>query len=334
METVTFTASQTGQSASYHNKTKQVSVSITDDDTDSFSGSSSTPSQALSVGSITEGGSGTFDVCLTSDPHTSMTPATPATVEFTLESSDTNILSITDPNFSENAKGCHTFTLEAPNNNTLDGTRSVTLRVASASFSDGGDTDYTLTKLSTLIGNTVSITDDDTPSITISASALTVAESGLGSAKTYTISLATNALPLSGEDVVINLSTNHALLTVSPNLLTLDSIRSSATVTVTRVNNDIDEDDGLMGTISHRLDPSTVDSYFIGSVLDAVGNANITVTMTDDDTAGFVFTPPNREVHVAEGDSVNYTVKLSSEPTGNVTLNVNPTTGLTVVLLL
>ena len=326
--TATFTASQTGQSVSYNGKTKQVSLSIIDDDTDSFSGSPSVLGQAINVvSSIAEGGNGTFDVCLTADPRNSVTPATPATVSFTLVSSDPNVLSITDHEFSRSTKGCHTFTLEVPDNSIADGTRSVTLSVSN--FSNGGDADYTLTKLSSVMGNNiaVSITDDEIPSVTISASALTVEEGGL--AETYTISLAANALPPSGENVVINLSTNHALLTVAPPRLTLDSINSLKTVTVTRVNNDIDEDDSLTGTISHTLDISTGASYYIDSVRDTIDNANITVTMNDDDTAGFVFTPPNREVNVAEGRSANYTVKLSSEPTQDVTLNVNPTPGLT-----
>ena len=46
-----------------------------------------------------------------------------------------------------------------------------------------------------------------------------------------------------------------------------------------------------------------------------------------EDAAGFIFTPVSREVNVIEGMQVNYTVQLSSEPTGDVTLNVNPASG-------
>ena len=177
-------------------------------------------------------------------------------------------------------------------------------------------------------GGIVSVTINHTaaPSVTISTSSLIVAEGG--SAETYIISLEANGLPPRGENVVINLSTNHALLTVAPSQLTLDSSNPSKIVTVTRVNNDIDENNRLMGTISHSLDSSTGASYNINSVRNAVRQSNITVTMNDDDTAGFIFTPANREVNVTEGMQVNYTVQLSSEPTGDVTLNVNPATGL------
>ncbi len=167
------------------------------------------------------------------------------------------------------------------------------------------------------------------PSVTIPTSSLTIVEGG--SAERYMISLATNALPPSGENVVINLSTNNALLTVNPSQLTLDSSSPLRIVTVTRVDNDIDESDRLMGMISHSLDPSTGASYNIDSVRDAVEHSNITVFMSDDDMAGFIFTPANREVmSVIEGGmmGVDYTVQLSSEPTGDVTLNVNPATGL------
>ncbi len=168
--------------------------------------------------------------------------------------------------------------------------------------------------------------DTAAPLVTISTSFLSVAEGS--SAKTYMISLATDALPSSGENVVINLSTNHALLTIDPSQLTLDSSNPSKIVTVTRVNNDIDEGDNLMGVISHNLDSSTGTLYNIDSVRDTVDNTNITVIMSDDDTVGFIFTPENREMNVIEGGMENYTVKLSSEPTGDVTLNVNPATGL------
>ncbi len=161
------------------------------------------------------------------------------------------------------------------------------------------------------------------PSVTIPTSSLIVVE---GVAQRYVISLATNALPPSGENVVINLSTNNALLTVNPSQLTLDSSNPLKIVTVTRVNNEIDESDNLMGMISHNLDSSTGASYNIDSVRDAVERSNITVFMSDDDMAGFIFTPA--EVSVTEGMQEDYTVKLSSKPTGDVTLNVNPATGL------
>ncbi len=161
------------------------------------------------------------------------------------------------------------------------------------------------------------------PSVTIPTSSLIVVE---GVAQRYIISLATNALPPSGENVVINLSTNNALLTVNPSQLTLDSSNPLKIVTVTRVNNEIDESDNLMGMISHSLDSSTGASYNIDSVRDAVEHSNITVFMSDDDMAGFIFTPA--EVNVTEGTQVDYIVQLSSKPTGDVTLNVNPATGL------
>ncbi len=161
------------------------------------------------------------------------------------------------------------------------------------------------------------------PSVTIPTSSLIVVE---GVAQRYIISLATNALPPSGENVVINLSTNNALLTVNPSQLTLDSSNPLKIVTVTRVNNEIDESDNLMGMISHSLDSSTGASYNIDSVRDAVEHSNITVFMSDDDMAGFIFTPA--EVNVTEGMQEDYTVQLSSKPTGDVTLNVNPATGL------
>ena len=327
IKTVTFRTPSTGQPGGYNNKEKQVSLSITDDDTDSFSGSFSIPNQAVNVlNSLIEGDSGIFSVCLTADPKDSMNA--PATVSFKLQSSDSNILGVINPNFSLNVKGCHNFNLTAPNNNIIGDTHSVTLTILT--FNNGGDTDYTLAQLSTVIGgNTIiSIIDDDIPSVIISISSLTILEGGL--TQTYTIGLPQNALPSSGENVVIDLSTNHTLLTVTPAQLTLNSANTSQSVTVTRTNNNIDEDDGLVGTISHTLNPSTGASYNITSVQNAVSNSNIEVTMNDNDMAGFIFMPTNGQVNVTEGGSVNYTVELSSEPIRDVVLEINPDSSLMI----
>ena len=327
-QTVMFnTAPTTGQAVGYVNKEKRVILSIIDDDTDSFSGSSSSPNQAVNViSSLREGDSGALKICLTADPKNSM-DATTATVSFELQSSDPNVLNIINPNFSLSERGCHRFNLTTSNNNIIGDARSVTLSILK--FDNGGDSDYTLTQLSNMIGGNIiiSIIDDDTPSVTISTSSLTILEGG--SAQRYRIGLAQSALPVSGENVVIDLSTNHALLTVTPAQLTLNDINTSQSVMVTRVSNDIDEDDGLTGTISHTLNPSTGASYNIAGVQKAIRDANIAVTMNDNDTAGFIFTPTNHQMNVAEGELVYYAVQLRSKPTENVILEINPDLGLT-----
>ena len=339
-QTVTFSTDQmTGPALGYEDKEKRVILNIIDDDTDSFSGSSFIPNQAVNVisslreGDMREGDSGALKICLTSDPKitadpkNSMDPPVDATVSFTLQSSDSGILNITNPTFSLNGKGCHNFNLTAPNNNIIDAARSVTLTISN--FNNDGDTDYTLAQLSSVIGDNIiiSIIDDDVPSVTISTSSLTILEGD--SAQRYRIGLAESAPPSSRENVVIDLSSNHALLTVAPAQFALNSTNRSQDITVTRVNNDIAEDDGLTGTISHTLNPSTGASYNIASVQEAIRDANITVTMNDNDTAGFIFTPTNRQMNAAEGESVYYAVQLRSKPTENVILGINPDFGLT-----
>ncbi len=328
-QTVTFsTAPTTGQAVDYVNKEKRVILNIIDDDTDSFSGSSSIPNQAVNViSSLREGDSGALKICLTADPKNSMDPAVNATVSFRLQSSNSNVLNIINPNFSLSERGCHRFNLTTSNNNIIGDARSVTLTISD--FNNDGDSDYTLTQLFAMIGGNIiiSIIDDDTPSVTISTSSLTILEGG--SAQRYRIGLAQSALPVSSENVVIDLSTNHALLTVTPAQLTLNDINTSQSVMVTRVSNDIDEDDGLTGTISHTLNPSTGASYNIAGVQKAIRDANIAVTMNDNDTAGFIFTPTNHQMNVAEGELVYYAVQLRSKPTENVILEINPDLGLT-----
>ncbi len=63
------------------------------------------------------------------------------------------------------------------------------------------------------------------------------------------------------------------------------------------------------------------------SFLSSLDKLPIGEDAADEDMAGFMFTPPNREVNVTEGMQVDYSVQLLSKPTGDVTLNVNPATG-------
>ena len=158
----------------------------------------------------------------------------------------------------------------------------------------------------------VTILDND-PGIVLPPTGVNVAEPS--GTDTYAVRLA--AEPTA--DVVVAVAPQTAgVVTVAPTSLTFtDSTWSTPQmVTVTAVNDDIDNpSDVRSANIEHT--PTSTDSRFTANILPA--------SVTDDDTAGFAFTPP--ALTVAENASGTYTLALTSEPTANVMVTVAGASG-------
>ena len=156
---------------------------------------------------------------------------------------------------------------------------------------------------------TVSITDDDEPpGVTVSPTELTITEGGMD---TYTVVL--NAAP--SADVTVAISSSNPDVTVTPNNLTFTSSdwETEQTVDVTAAEDADAADD--TDTLTHN--PS-------GGNYDSVSNAILTVTVTDDETAGVTVTPTSLPLN--EGGTNTYTVVLDTQPTATVTVTiVDPT---------
>ncbi len=104
-----------------------------------------------------------------------------------------------------------------------------------------------------------------------------------------------------------------ATLTFTPGGATIWS--TAQTITVTGVDDAIDNaGNARTVTIAHAA--SSTDATY--TITDA---GSVSVTVTDDDTAGLVFTPD--PVSVAEGGSGSYTVALASQPSANVTVTIS-----------
>ncbi len=169
---------------------------------------------------------------------------------------------------------------------------------------------------------TVTVTDDDTAVVIISEDAVTIGEDGdmAGGTDTYTVVL--NTQPTSNVEMTVTSNMENAA-TASPVSLTFTSGNwdTAQTVTVTGVNDDIDNtDDSRTATIMHRI--------VTGSA--GYSNANdvdpVMVTVTDNDDADLVFS--SQVLTVDEGDSTDYTVALASEPTGGaVTVTISGHSG-------
>ncbi len=156
---------------------------------------------------------------------------------------------------------------------------------------------------------TVTITDDDTPGVTLSATALTVTEGATG---IYTVVLDSDPL---GDVRVTPASDDPSVATVSgPLFFNGANWNTARTVTVTGADDGDSVDDAT--TITH-----TVAGY--GSVT----ADPVAVTVTDNDTPGVTLSAT--ALTVTEGATGTYTVVLDTDPLGNVT--VTPASGDTAV---
>ncbi|MCU0496015.1 MAG: hypothetical protein MUF87_01540 [Anaerolineae bacterium] len=163
---------------------------------------------------------------------------------------------------------------------------------------------------------TVSIIDNDTAAIQIAPGTVNVSESG--TTAPYTI----EALTRPTANVTVTLTFNSAQIRVngqvSPVVVTLTPVDFTETVTVSAVDDSLDETDPHTELITHAIASS--DPFY-----DALPDgAQVTVNITDNDTAGITITQTDSTTNVTEGSATpdTYTVVLNSQPTANVTVNL------------
>ncbi len=248
--------------------------------------------------SVIEGGNSNYTVVLNKQPSSDVVidvtasgntdvTVSPATLTFT----------------SSNWGTAQTVTARAAQDaDAANDTAAITHAVVAAESADEYDN-------VSIAGVTVTVTDDETAGVTVSETALEVAEGGNN---TYTVVL--GAQPTSG--VVINVTASGSPdVTVSPATLIFTPANWSTAQTVTvAAAQDADAVDAA-ASISHAADASrSADEY------DAVTIAGVAVTVTDDETAGVTVSRPRLRVN--EGGSKTYTVKLGVQPTSDVVINV------------
>ncbi len=213
-------------------------------------------------------------------------------------------------------------TLMIPDNGNVDGTRTVTV---SAEFpgDDAGDTSFYWEKGHTAVTTaTLTILDDESPTLGVGAVTGQATEAGVTS--TFTVKL--NTQPTANVTVAVS-STDTGEGTVSPSSMTFtpSNWNSDQTVTVTGANDSIDDGDQ---NYDITLDPaSTADANYNG-----LANVDVGVTTTDDDTAGITLSDlgagtPRETVTEATGASrtATFDVELDSEPTANVVIALSST---------
>ncbi|MHC1703540.1 MAG: Ig-like domain-containing protein [Tenuifilaceae bacterium] len=249
-----------------------------------------------------EGGSNTFTIALNTQPT--------ADVTITISSLDVSegTVSPSSVTFTNSNWAAKTITVTGVNDDLDDGNISYTIQTGSAVSTDlsyGGvnPSDVTVTNV-----------DDDNASILVTpTSGLTTTEAG-GTA-TFTLVLTTQPTA----NVTIGISSSDLTEgTVSPAsiVFTPTDWSTPKTVTVTGVNDDIDDD-----FISYTI--LTAQATGLDGNYNIINPSDVTVTNTDNDVAGITVTPTSGLTTTEAGGTATFTVVLTSQPTADVTIGLS-----------
>ena len=262
----------------------EVSVTVNDNDT---AGVSVSPTSL----SVNESGTTTYTVVLNTEPS--------STVTVTPSSGDTGAATLSPSSLtftSGNWKTAQTVTVSGEED---DDVNNETVAISHSVSGYGSVT--------TAAEVSVTVNDNDTAGVSVSPTSLSVNESGT---TTYTVVLNTEP---SGTVTVTPSSGDTGAATLSPSSLTFTSGNWDTAQTVTVSGEEDDDANDETVAISH-----SVSGY--GSVTTA---ANVSVTVSDNDTAGVSVSPTSLSVN--ESGTTTYTVVLNTEPSGTVT--VTPSSG-------
>ncbi|MFN8373152.1 MAG: Calx-beta domain-containing protein [Anaerolineae bacterium] len=262
---------------------------------------------------VTENGPAqTYTVVLTSQPF----PGETVTISTSGYSATWITVSVATLTFDDtNWNVPQTVTVTAVDNFLDDDTRTTTIAdgVAGSNpltrYGDG-----TVTAASVV----VTVLDNDVAGVTITPTALTVAEPG--TSQSYTVVLTSQPFP--GETVTISTSGfNAGWITVSAVSLTFDATNWNVpqTVTVTAIDN-LYADGTRTTTIADGVAGSNPGTRYGDGTVTA---ASVVVTITDNDVAGVVASPTT--LGLAEPvSSQTYTVVLTSQPLPGETVTITP----------
>ena len=286
-------------------------ITITDDDV---------PSVTVSFGSAA------YTVAESDDPGS--TGVTENTVEVTVELSadpERTVVIPIEKSIQDGASTADYFGV--PESVTFDSgktSKSFTFTAAHDTVDDDGErvqlsfgaTLPTRVTAGTPATSTITITDDDVPSVVLSPTSLTVTE-GDTTGASYTVKLSLQpsdavTVTITGHDGT-DLNISGTTLNAS-NQLTFTTAIWDTAQTVT-VKADHDEN-----AVSESL-------KLIHTPSGGVSAADLTVTVTDDDSAAIVLSPTS--LTVTEGDETgdSYTVKLSTQPSDTVTVTIGGHSG-------
>ena len=276
------TITHTASGGEYAGVTASVTVTVDDDDT---RGITFTPAART----IREGATGTYDVKLNTAPTADVTVAISSdNADVTVNKSS---LTFTTVNYATNQRVTVTAGQDA---DAADGTANLTHRPSGGDYSAGEAKDFMVT-----------VTDDDTAGLVLSATTLGVDEAGQN---TYTVKLQTQ--PTTTVTVTVSSDdTGAATVSGSTLIFTASNWETEQTVTVEGV----DDGDSANETV-------TVTNTASGGEYEGV-TASVRVTVDDDDKPGITFTPTS--LTVGEAGVGTYGVRLNAAPTADVTVAIS-----------
>ena len=305
-QTITVTAAQDGDAANDtavlthvpsgadYNSVSNVTltVTVTDDET---AGITVSPTSLP----VNEGSTATYTIVLDTQPTSGVTVTINDPTDNTDVTADPASLSFSTSNWSTP----QTVTVRASEDaDSAQDTATVTHTVSGGDYASVTASDVAVT-----------VTDNDTAGITVSPTMLTVPE---GSTRTYTVAL--NTQPTGS--VTVGITSNNTDVTVSSSSLTFTTgnWNTAQTITVTAAQDGDAAND--MAVLTHV--PS-------GADYNSVSDVTLTVTVTDDETAGITVSPTSLPVN--EGSTATYTIVLDTQPTSGVTVTINDPTDNTDV---
>ncbi|MEK6798393.1 MAG: choice-of-anchor Q domain-containing protein [Planctomycetota bacterium] len=293
------TAAATSTDANYNGlNASDVSVTNTDNDT---AGITVNPTSGLVT--TEAGGTAQFTLVLNSQPS--------ADVTIGLSSSDTTEGTVSPASLtftSANWNTAQTVTVTGADDSLDDGNIAYSIVTAAATSGDANYNGLNASDVST------TNTDNDTVGITVNpTSGLVTTEAG-GTAQ-FTVVL--NSQPTA--DVTIGLSSSDTTEgTVSPASVTFTSANwnTAQTVTVTGVNDGLDDGDIAYTIVTAAA--ASADANYNG-----LNPSDVSVTNTDNDTAGITVNPTSGLVTTEAGGTAQFTIVLTSQPSADVTIGLS-----------
>ena len=206
------------------------------------------------------------------------------------------------------ASGTGTFTLTPTNDAVHEADETITVSGTSGVL--------------TVNSATITLTDDQAlPTVALALGPMSISENGGVSTVTATLSAASSAavtLTVAAATGTNAVAADFSLSTAKTLTIAAGATTSTGAVTVTAVNNDVD-----------AADKSVIVSATAAGGNGVAAPSDVTLTLTDDDTAGVTFSPTALTV-TEQGASQSFTYVLDSEPTGLVHISFHPDPGLTI----
>ena len=251
-----------------------------------------------------DGGTATFTVALVTQPSAAVTVA--ATILDTSEgSASPSSLTFTAADWNT----AQTVTVTGVDDAIDDGDVAWAVRLDVSS----GDANYDGLEHPELPMTTTD--NDDTPTAELSLSPSSISENGGVSTVTATLNRASSAATTVTVSASPGAGMDFTLSSANTLTIAAGAMRSAGTVTITAKDNDVDAPDKSVTVSGAASGDSGV-----------AAPSSVALTLTDDDVAGFVFDladgQAGRLIVTAGGAASTYTAKLSSEPTGAVTVSI------------